>query len=74
LILFKHYSNELDYRAWACGVVDRAQVGDPHNTPFHASVSKLGGETSSQIMAWSLIHNVKTIVLFEKTSMRLRRI
>jgi hypothetical protein len=29
-------------------------------------VSKLGGETPSRIRAWSLIHNKKTIVLFER--------
>jgi hypothetical protein len=33
---------------------------------------KLGGETPSQIRAWSLICNEKFIVLFEKTTMRLR--
>jgi hypothetical protein len=41
-------------------------VSDPHSTPFHAPVSKLGGETPSRIMVWSLIRNKKTIVLFER--------
>jgi hypothetical protein len=38
----------------------------PTQTPFHAPVSKLGGETPSRIRAWSLIRNEKPTVLFER--------
>jgi hypothetical protein len=34
---------------------------DPHNTLFLTPVSKLCGETPSQIRAWSLIHSKKCI-------------
>jgi hypothetical protein len=38
---------------------------------FNTVQAKLGGETPNRIRAWCLIHNKKTIVLFEKTAMQL---
>jgi hypothetical protein len=44
-----------------------------YSTPFHALVSRLGGETPSWIRAWSLIRNQKILLFsFRDTAMGLR--
>jgi hypothetical protein len=48
---FKPPPEQISSDLWLCE--------DPNTIPFHAPVSKLSGETTSWIRAWSLIRNTK---------------